>query len=623
MKKITLALMLAAMLTPLVMKADYTNAGYYRLRCVNTNRCISIKGTSYSTSTDPDAFWHCIKMRNHGKGSYINPYDTDSADICDPGTVIYIPQIGSSSKFHGQGTGTYEITSMTFKVATVSGVIVNGCKTYYASKFMVFYTAYLQDYCGFDIGKNDPADNKFGQWLIEPLSEDSIDKYYFAVDPLDTPDNDGYYWATLTCDFPCKIPTDGSIVGAYTVTSANIAKNNEGIYYLTDMTPAYAPGSTIPGATPVLLKCKSKYASDNKLIPSGDYIGNTSFPISNELLKGNYFGPYTNPNDKYSWKAEGYYIPDEATKKTDNYLSLMINDNGEVCLGNDTITYMQYNTAWLDVSTVDGTPTMVMMTKPYDYTSLADALAGKADSLYHISDGLYVVEATDADKTLWCTDGNDNWVKVVSDDYETLKSSTWLTPKSVHGKLSDLDTNPVLTLSETPKSSSDYSFSDFTTYAMTSNFSDVKADEVAFFTGFYFVEEGTPKLRGYSGNGKGTKGQSLVLDLTYVSDQEMTQGSSYTVLCAVQINEPWDDSASAPKRVRKGDGSSYFTNYKAYPLSINAGITAVNEAVAEGEVANVTYFNALGVQSAEPFAGVNIVVTTYTDGTRNVSKVIK
>ncbi|MBR1543289.1 MAG: leucine-rich repeat domain-containing protein [Muribaculaceae bacterium] len=40
-------------------------------------------------------------------------------------------------------------------------------------------------------------------------------------------------------------------------------------------------------------------------------------------------------------------------------------------------------------------------------------------------------------------------------------------------------------------------------------------------------------------------------------------------------------------------------------------------------VAGVRYFNLLGVESAEPFRGVNVVVTTYTDGSREARKVVR
>ena len=51
--------------------------------------------------------------------------------------------------------------------------------------------------------------------------------------------------------------------------------------------------------------------------------------------------------------------------------------------------------------------------------------------------------------------------------------------------------------------------------------------------------------------------------------------------------------------------------------------TAVNEVVYDGEIVSRTYVNALGMQSDEPFDGVNIVVTRYSDGKISTTKVIR
>jgi hypothetical protein len=48
------------------------------------------------------------------------------------------------------------------------------------------------------------------------------------------------------------------------------------------------------------------------------------------------------------------------------------------------------------------------------------------------------------------------------------------------------------------------------------------------------------------------------------------------------------------------------------------------EKIVEGrEIATVRYINVAGKQSDSPFDGINIVVTTYTDGTTAVNKVIR
>ncbi|MDY6252800.1 MAG: hypothetical protein SPL48_08760 [Bacteroidales bacterium] len=51
--------------------------------------------------------------------------------------------------------------------------------------------------------------------------------------------------------------------------------------------------------------------------------------------------------------------------------------------------------------------------------------------------------------------------------------------------------------------------------------------------------------------------------------------------------------------------------------------TGVNNVTTTKTVKNVTYVNALGMQSAEPFQGMNIVVTNYTDGSHTATKVMK
>ncbi len=66
--------------------------------------------------------------------------------------------------------------------------------------------------------------------------------------------------------------------------------------------------------------------------------------------------------------------------------------------------------------------------------------------------------------------------------------------------------------------------------------------------------------------------------------------------------------------------------YIVYPIDLNTTdgiITAVNDVNTTKTVKQVRYYNLAGVESSEPFDGVNVVVTTYTDGTRTAAKVVK
>ncbi len=66
--------------------------------------------------------------------------------------------------------------------------------------------------------------------------------------------------------------------------------------------------------------------------------------------------------------------------------------------------------------------------------------------------------------------------------------------------------------------------------------------------------------------------------------------------------------------------------YIVYPIDLNTTdgiITAVNDVNTTKTMKQVRYYNLAGVESSEPFDGVNVVVTTYTDGTRTAVKVVK
>ena len=50
---------------------------------------------------------------------------------------------------------------------------------------------------------------------------------------------------------------------------------------------------------------------------------------------------------------------------------------------------------------------------------------------------------------------------------------------------------------------------------------------------------------------------------------------------------------------------------------------AITSIEGDKQVKSIRYFNLAGVESAEPQQGVNIKVTTYSDGTRKSEKIIK
>lgn len=89
---------------------------------------------------------------------------------------------------------------------------------------------------------------------------------------------------------------------------------------------------------------------------------------------------------------------------------------------------------------------------------------------------------------------------------------------------------------------------------------------------------------------------------------------------AVIVRKPGSKSLKAGVN---NDPSS--DEYGIYPLDMPDGgqPTAVRDLNADRQVESVRYYNVMGVESRQPFQGVNIIVTRFTDGTTTAVKVIK
>ncbi len=82
-------------------------------------------------------------------------------------------------------------------------------------------------------------------------------------------------------------------------------------------------------------------------------------------------------------------------------------------------------------------------------------------------------------------------------------------------------------------------------------------------------------------------------------------------------------TADGHTRNTRAGGASYPAGYGTEsPGKAPSPWTSVNELQYHGEIVSQTYVNVQGMQSDEPFDGVNIVVTRYSDGTTSTTKVI-
>lgn len=105
--------------------------------------------------------------------------------------------------------------------------------------------------------------------------------------------------------------------------------------------------------------------------------------------------------------------------------------------------------------------------------------------------------------------------------------------------------------------------------------------------------------------------------LNFVDKPELEDNKVYSFEALVkEVAVPTTDAKST---------SDASTKFVVYPLDLDANkvATGVNDVNSAKEVKGVSYFNMMGVESAQPFDGVNIMVTTYTDGTQSTAKVLR
>lgn len=99
----------------------------------------------------------------------------------------------------------------------------------------------------------------------------------------------------------------------------------------------------------------------------------------------------------------------------------------------------------------------------------------------------------------------------------------------------------------------------------------------------------------------------------------LTQGHVYGFLALIEKTATTASGISPKATMTSG--------YIVYPLEEmkdwSNTVTGVTTVQATSNVVSVKYYNAMGVESSVPFKGVNIVVTTYDNGTRTTSKMIR
>jgi len=99
--------------------------------------------------------------------------------------------------------------------------------------------------------------------------------------------------------------------------------------------------------------------------------------------------------------------------------------------------------------------------------------------------------------------------------------------------------------------------------------------------------------------------------------------TAYVFHMAIELIDNRSSNAVLGASAKPGTPS---TRYRGYPLDLpghDAIPTSVVELAPGKQVDSVRYYNVMGVESNEPFQGVNIVVTRYSDGSVSAVKILR
>ena len=271
---------------------------------------------------------------------------------------------------------------------------------------------------------------------------------------------------------------------------------------------------------------------------------------------------------------------------------------------------------------------------------------GEDGNQYKLNDTLYVAAAVDSESTklIFVTDNVDqiyydtyaewgyaewmawypDWIALDcagnQDMFDAIAQMQVIKPATVKGLLQDRMTNPRLMLSSEPVAIDDAELPTLSLfkYDLSNDYVTAMGNEVGRADGYFFYKDGLPCLC--------SEQDTVVIKLNYdyapALEAEMAQkpGFNYGLLGVFTLDEAWEEnSAQGPMRRIHATDENYYTNYTFHPLAI-LSCASIDETLAGEQVVDVKYVSPTGVVSPVPQDGVNIVVTTRSDGSTTTFK---
>ena len=271
---------------------------------------------------------------------------------------------------------------------------------------------------------------------------------------------------------------------------------------------------------------------------------------------------------------------------------------------------------------------------------------GEDGNQYKLNDTLYVAAAVDSESTklIFVTDNVDqiyydtyadwgyaewmawypDWIALDctgnQDMFDAIAQMQVIQPATVKGLLQDRMTNPRLMLNSVPVAIDDAELPTLSLfkYDLSNDYVTAMGNEVGRADGYFFYKDGLPCLC--------SEQDTVVIKLNYdyapVLEAEMAQkpGFNYGLLGVFTLDEAWEEnSAQGPMRRIHATDENYYTNYTFHPLAI-LSCASIDETMAGEQVVDVKYVSPTGVVTPVPQDGVNIVVTTRSDGSTTTFK---
>lgn len=271
---------------------------------------------------------------------------------------------------------------------------------------------------------------------------------------------------------------------------------------------------------------------------------------------------------------------------------------------------------------------------------------GEDGNQYKLNDTLYVAAAVDSEsaKLIFVTDNVDqiyydtyadwgyaewmawypDWIALDctgnQDMFDAIAQMQVIKPATVKGLLQDRMTNPRLMLNSVPVAIDDAELPTLSLfkYDLSNDYVTAMGNEVGRADGYFFYKDGLPCLC--------SEQDTVVIKLNYdyapALEAEMAQkpGFNYGLLGVFTLDEAWEEnSAQGPMRRIHATDENYYTNYTFHPLAI-LSCASIDETLTGEQVVDVKYVSPTGVVSPVPQDGVNIVVTTRSDGSTTTFK---